>query len=199
LSLVDRFIQRYSRLPTERDPDYLEMLRMSKYTIEDVPYFIPGKCCNCGASKNDGRRYINIGLELEWYGFVYFCGECLKDIANTFGLFDDLNELATKKDERIKDLESKLEQGVELPESLVKSWEEFKEYYASVHPVRDYVPPNTSSVLEPDTSESKPGTNQTESTTPRPKSRATKSATSSGRSDVRSLAELLEDAASNER
>jgi hypothetical protein len=194
MDLVDRFIHKYNRLPTERDPDYLEMLRMSKYTIEDVPYFVPGKCANCGASKNDGRRYINIGLELEWYGFVYFCGECLKDMAKTMGLFDDFIKQLVEKNELIAALESKLDQGVELPDRLVQAWEEFKEYYASLHPVRDDILPDTSVVLDAVPSEDESGTDQTKSESDATKSKPVKSTASSRRKDVRSLAELLSDA-----
>lgn len=192
MNLVDKFIHKYSRLPTERDPDYLEMLRMSKYTIEDVPYFAPGKCANCGASKNDGRRYINIGLDLEWYGFVYFCGECIKDIANTMGLFDNLSKQLYEKEGEIAILRTKLDQGVELPEKLVKVWEEFKEYYASLHPIGNDVSPNTSSMVDIEQPAKVPAISEQAITSA--KSRTSKSTTGSRSKDLPSLAELLENA-----
>src|SRR3954466_860008 len=86
------FVKKYGKLPTEIDPDYLEMLRMSRYRILDVPDVAPAKCANCGSSKNDGRKYVDFGLQVDWYGVVYFCGLCLADIARDMGLFKQVEK-----------------------------------------------------------------------------------------------------------
>jgi hypothetical protein len=192
-SVYDMFVQKYSRLPTEVDPDYLEMLRMSKYHIEDVPMYKPGKCGNCGSSKNDGRKYVDFGLELDWYGTVYLCGLCLRDVAQTMGLFKDLENAlmqAEMKNVARNDLQ---EQGVELHDKVVQAFKEFEEFYADVS--ASSVDNNIVAYPGPDTVEatSEPGTNQTESKSNATKSRTTKSSASSGRQNIRSLAELLED------
>jgi hypothetical protein len=192
--LIDKFVHKYGRLPTERDPDYLEMLRMSKYRILAVPDFKPAKCANCGSTKNDGRNYIDFGLEVDWYGIVYICGECLKDIAREMGLFTEYEKQLELRMLEIELLKNKIEQGVELPDKLVKAWEEFKEYYASLQLAGgngpDSIPPSNhdnSVVQESNETESdKSGINEA-------KPRAAKSTSGSRSKNIRSLADLLDD------
>lgn len=185
MDLVDKFVAKYGRLPTEIDSDYLEMLNMSKYRILAVPMFKPGKCGNCGASKNDGRQYIDFGLEVDWYGTVYLCTDCLKDIAVNAGLFKEQEEkmLALMvENERLIALK---EQGENLHETVTKTFEEFKEYYASLHSLGDNSPPDSPTSV---------GTEETVNSEPEPnnsKSRASKSSNGSGRSNVPSLADLI--------
>ena len=95
-SLLERFVNRYGRLPTEVDPDYLEMLNMSKYRRLAVPDFAPGKCANCGSSRTNDREYLDFGLQVDWYGTVYLCSLCIADMAKTLGLY------AAMEDEREK-------------------------------------------------------------------------------------------------
>jgi hypothetical protein len=182
--LFNRFVQKYGRLPTEVDPDYLEMLRMSKYRIVDVPDFSPGKCGNCGASKNDGRQYIDFGLQVDWYGTVYLCGDCLKDISHEMGLFKDIEqslaEAVTKK-ETVRDLR---EQGVHLHEKVTDVFKEFEDFYAGIHSVGDDSTPDSTPSVVPESTTVESGINET-------KPRVTKSTSGSRRQDVRSLADLL--------
>lgn len=184
-SLVDRFIAKYGRLPTELDPDYLEMLRMSKYRILDVPDAQPGKCDNCGASKRDGRKYIDFGLHVDWHGAVHLCTDCLKDIASEAGLFSELEaklKLLLAEQEKLDSLRN---QGVELHEIVVKTFKEFEDFYAGLHSVSNNSSPDSSSnVVIDETSSSGSGSAKTESTT-------TKSTNGTGRKNVRSLTDLL--------
>lgn len=190
---LEIYIQRYNgRLPTEFDPKYLEILNMSKYRIKEVPDVSPGKCGNCGASKNDERKYVDIGLHIDWYGALFLCTLCLTDICNTAGVFDALLT-------RIEELKQELEavhllkaQGEALHETVMSTSEEIKKYYASlpsswVHPSPD----DTVSVVDDPSTNSTSATDGNKSNVTGPKSRATKSTSSSGRENVSSLAELL--------
>jgi hypothetical protein len=192
-SLLEKFVNRYGRLPTERDPDYLEMLNMSKYAILDAPTHKPGKCANCGAVRNDGRKYVDFKLEIDWYGIVYLCGICLKDIAKAVGLFDDfIKELEEAKAQNTS-LEELKEKGAELHETIVRTFAEVKDFYVDVHSVGDDIPANPdSSSGDSQNSESGSGTDSSESGTSETKSRTSKSTSSSRRTNVPSLAELLE-------
>jgi hypothetical protein len=184
-SLVDRFIARYGRLPTEVDPDYLEMLRMSKYRIKDVPEFQPGKCANCGASKNDGRKYIDFGLLVDWYGTVYLCGHCLNDVSQAMGLFDKLQikvSEAKTNTNAIKDLQIR---EAELHERVVSLVKELEEYYDRLHSIGLDSVPDTNPNLVVSEAATKQGIDST-------KSRTVKSAPSGGSKNIRSLADLLE-------
>lgn len=182
--IVDRFIAKYGRLPTEVDPAYLEMLRMSKYRIVPVPDVQPGKCSNCGASKNDGRNYIDFGLHVDWYGAVFICGECLQDIANEMGLFKELQKELEAARQQCINLSTLQEQGEKLHETVIKTVKDLEAFYAGIFVTGDDPTPDTSSVLELDPPAGESGTTET-------KSRATKSTPGSRRENVRSLADLL--------
>lgn len=50
------------------------------------PLVLPGKCSLCGSSDNtDGRKYIDIGFEIDFYGVIYFCTHCFSQIADAIG------------------------------------------------------------------------------------------------------------------
>lgn len=185
-SIVDKFISRYGRLPTEFDPDYLEMLRMSKYRIIEVPDVQPGKCANCGASKNDGRKYVDIGLHIEWYGALILCGLCLQDIANHFGLFDEIKQNMAGLIEDRNTVEELQEQGDKLHETVVKTFKEFEEFYAGLHSasMADTTHPDSDLVSSEPVSES--SSDRTEQRTIKPNP-------STGRQNIRLLADLIDE------
>jgi hypothetical protein len=188
---VQRFIEKYGRVPTEFDRDYLEMLRMEKYSILDIPNCKPFQCANCGSTKDDGRKYVDFGLDIDWYGIVYICGMCLKDIATAFGLFKELEEKLEKTVKTLAELNYTEQKGVELQEKVIQTLKEFEEYYVNLHPaitsssfdgshsVESYLSPNYQTPIKDERSVIEP------------KSRAVKSTTSSGRTNVPSLADLL--------
>lgn len=192
-SHLEKFVEKFGRLPTETDPDYLEMLRMSKYKILATPYYKPGKCANCGASKDDGRKYIDFGLEVDWYGIVYICGSCLSDVANAVGLFDRLNlrildlEKALEEEKKNKtSLDELKEKGVEIQETIISRFRELEDFYVSVHPPRNDSTSDSSSDLGDES------TAEPESAVNESKPRTVKSTSSTGRKDVPSLASLID-------
>jgi len=161
---------------------------MSKYQISDVPMFKPGKCGNCGSSKNDGRRYVDFGLEVDWYGTVFLCGFCLKDVATEMGLFDELLAKIKELEEKHLDFESLKNQGALLHETVTQGLKGLEEHYVSIHSAElgnnNYTPSDLDASPVNEAPPSQSGT-----ATPKP--RATKSTSSSGSKNVRSLAELL--------
>jgi hypothetical protein len=185
-SLVDRFIARYGRLPTEVDPDYLEMLQMTKYIILDAPAVSPGKCANCGSSKNDGRKYIDFGLQVDWYGAVYLCGHCLNDIAKAMGLFEVLETSLLNLVAENEKLLKVQDRGVELHALVTETSNAVKEYYDSLSSVGPSSTPDPAPGVELDAGHIKPSTDSA-------KSRTVKSAPGAGSKNIRSLADLLED------
>lgn len=184
-SLPDRFIAKYGRLPTEFDPDYLEMLRMTKYVVTDVPNAAPGKCSNCGASKNDGRKYVDFGLYVEWYGTVHLCGHCLTDISDSMGIFDSLKAQLVESEEARDSVVGLKEKGEELHETVVKTFKELEEFYVGLYP--HVVGSNSDSSSSVGTSPPAP-----ESRVTKAEPRTTKSNSGGGSTNIRSLADLLE-------
>jgi hypothetical protein len=47
--------------------------------IEGTPPCLPGKCVLCGTSQHS-EGFIDIGFELDFYGVIYFCFDCVKEI-----------------------------------------------------------------------------------------------------------------------
>lgn len=134
LSPMEMYILLYNgKLPTETDPDYLELLRMSKYRIKEIPDFSPGKCANCGSAKEDGRKYIDFGLMVDWYGTVFLCGYCVKNIATEMLLFQPLiNEIGKLKHELLN-LRLLQQKGEDLEDKILHTFKEVKEYFESLH------------------------------------------------------------------
>lgn len=55
--------------------------------IMDTPVALPAKCAICGYPGGDDRRFIDIGLTVDYYGAVIFCTSCIVDIANKLNYF----------------------------------------------------------------------------------------------------------------
>lgn len=149
-ALFQYFVQKYGRLPTEVDPDWLELLRMSKYRILAVPDVQPGKCANCGSTKQDGRKYIDVGLHIEWYGALFFCSLCMHELAKALGLFE-------KQDRELLELREKLAarnflelQSSRLEETILHTFEEVKTYFNDVRADGGSTPVDRTSNVESD-------------------------------------------------
>lgn len=192
MNLFDRFVQKYGRLPTERDPDYLEMLRMSKYRILAVPDVNPAKCANCGSAKCDGRNYVDFGLQVDWYGVVYLCTECLKDIAGKAGLFRGLELRILQLEEEVKNRTVDRLTLKNFEATVLRTFEEVRERFVDLHSTGDDSGPGNNDSVDSSADESgKSGTDSTEPGTTKSEQPTSKSSTVSGRKDVLELADLL--------
>jgi hypothetical protein len=56
-----------------------------RFKLLDRPAALPGKCAVCGAVD---KPVVDIGLDLDFYGVVYFCVECMKAAAEILGMVD---------------------------------------------------------------------------------------------------------------
>lgn len=196
--LVDKFTQRFGRIPTETDPDYLEMLRMSKYRIMKVPDVQPGKCANCGASKADGRSYVDFGLDIPWHGCVFLCSLCIQDITRNVGGYDELEAEVEDQRNQIIDLKfSVLSKGAELRETLATVFKEVTTYFdelrARGYDIAPGVVTNVESYKQPDEQAAGQGDRPVNEA----KQRTTKSTTSPRPKDLLSLAERLQSESSS--
>lgn len=55
----------------------------SRFKIVERPFAAPGKCAVCGATE---KPVVDFGFDLDWYGVVYFCLDCLTEVASTIGM-----------------------------------------------------------------------------------------------------------------
>src|SRR5688500_3188971 len=123
-SHLEKFHNKYGRLPTENDPDYLEMLKMSKFRILSKPDSSPGKCASCGGFKEDGRKYVDFGLYVDWYGTVLLCSLCAKEMAEVLGFIQEINQEEIAHPDFKVDIETSVE-------NLQKTLREYYEYMAT--------------------------------------------------------------------
>lgn len=59
---------------------------MAKFQVTNSYSATPGNCVGCG--NTSGRKVVDTGVSVEFYGVIYFCEECAKDIGRTIGLLD---------------------------------------------------------------------------------------------------------------
>lgn len=70
------------------------MTTSSRVTLLDLPVAAPGVCALCGSAN---KPVIDFGKQLDWYGAVYFCQDCIREVAEAIGYipiepFQKLNE-----------------------------------------------------------------------------------------------------------
>ncbi len=56
---------------------------LGRIQLLDRPFASPGKCAVCGSVT---RPVIDFNFNLDWYGAVYFCVECMADAGRVIGL-----------------------------------------------------------------------------------------------------------------
>jgi len=57
----------------------------ARIVTHNVPPAAPGKCVVCGFGGRDDRVYIDFGFDIDYYGVVYFCSECMTEVAAAVG------------------------------------------------------------------------------------------------------------------
>lgn len=70
--------------------------------IKGTPPCQPGKCAICGNCGDENSEFLDFGLELDFYGVVYFCTTCL--------MGDVLSALDLVTRERLVEFQTKLEE-----------------------------------------------------------------------------------------
>lgn len=90
-----------------------------------APIASPGKCVFCGKSEHP-QGFIDPRLDFEFYGTLYFCFDCVGDIARTLGFID--TEQAIKLAQEIARLSGELELHREALLNLEESVEHLTNY-----------------------------------------------------------------------
>lgn len=57
----------------------------SKVRVLDAATALPGTCVICGSPGGDGRKFVDIDMDIEYYGAVYFCSHCMNQVAQALG------------------------------------------------------------------------------------------------------------------
>ncbi len=57
----------------------------SRIKVLETPILAPGTCSLCGSAGDGKRTFIDFGKQLDWYGAVYFCSECICEASLAIG------------------------------------------------------------------------------------------------------------------
>lgn len=80
------------------------------------PIMAPHKCCMCGASStHDGRKYVDTGIDIEFYGVVYYCSICFAETAKKLNFvykeeLDEARRIVQEQTVQINQLVSRIEE-----------------------------------------------------------------------------------------
>lgn len=79
----------------------IEIPATSRFSVCGNPNREPGVCCVCRSPGGDDRQFIDFGMQLDWYGAVYFCTFCVKELAEAAGfvpkdLYLEVKSLSSK-------------------------------------------------------------------------------------------------------
>lgn len=94
----------------------LELSPQSRFTVHNNPDVAPGKCAVCSSVGGDDRQFIDFGMQLDWYGAVYFCTFCVRELAAAGGFVS------------VENYKKVLEQSQSLKSELSVVNESFRDY-----------------------------------------------------------------------
>lgn len=68
----------------------------TRVQVVNTPVAAPGTCVLCGTAGDGQRTFIDFGKQLDWYGAIYFCSECIREVSLAIGYipvdgFDNLH------------------------------------------------------------------------------------------------------------
>lgn len=96
----------------------------SRFQLVDSPA-LPGKCAVCGYSASgesepsDRRRYIDFGMDLDYYGAVVICTTCIEEVATGMGyILPERADEIINESERVKSENARLGAAVEVVNGL---------------------------------------------------------------------------------
>lgn len=57
----------------------------SRIRVLNAPVLAPGVCCICGCGHSEDRQYIDLGIDVDYTGVMYFCTFCMTELVNVLG------------------------------------------------------------------------------------------------------------------
>jgi len=80
-------------------------------TVVDMPVALPAKCVSCGNPySQDGRKFVDLHIDVERYGRIYFCTLCMGEVARYINYapiadFEDDQKMIQKLSDELEGLE----------------------------------------------------------------------------------------------
>lgn len=91
----------------------------SRFTVRDVPIVTPGICLVCKTGSVDERKFVDAAISIKWFGAVYLCSECIREMAQLLGFVTpEVAKLLMASNEELVGTNEKLKKNLgELSES----------------------------------------------------------------------------------
>jgi hypothetical protein len=96
----------------------IEIPVTSRFSIHEKPINAPGVCCVCKHPGGGDRFFVDFGFQLDWYGAVYFCSECIIELSSAVGFVPNA---------RLKNSEEKLLSASTALLATEKSFESYRD------------------------------------------------------------------------
>ncbi len=104
----------------------------------DYPYALPSKCAICGSGPETERKFVDFGLQLDYYGAVYFCSLCMCNVAELLGYVTPAKYNATAEELFAQNNSVIILEGEN---------EEFRRVFATLHGLGALLPDGTPNVV----------------------------------------------------
>ena len=96
----------------------------SRFQITNSPPASPGSCRCCGGGNK--APYIDLGYVEDWHGSVYYCHECISEMAGVMGYVDPKqiavkDQIIERMQHQIDDLQLLVTQNLATNETLEKA------------------------------------------------------------------------------
>ncbi len=91
-----------------------------RFNVTNAPHALPSKCVVCGSWGGDGRKFVDFGMDIDFYGAIYFCSVCLTECCNKLGYInpDQWQSVNTMNDELISRVQTLEADNVNLRSAL---------------------------------------------------------------------------------
>lgn len=76
----------------------------SRFRLLDAPIAAPGTCILCKSAGGDERKFIDLGIQVDWYGAIYFCTFCITEAAQILGLrsVENIEQISASYNEMVQ-------------------------------------------------------------------------------------------------
>lgn len=110
-----------------------ELSPNSRFSIHNVPPLPPGCCFVCKTGSVDDRKFLYFGKSFPMYGAIYFCSECIREIAEALGYYPaEVLRMLMNGNEELQatnqDLKLKLKETNESLRTLARTFSDFDSF-----------------------------------------------------------------------
>lgn len=97
----------------------------SRYSVLNAPILAPGTCILCKSPGGDGRQFIDLGIQVNWIGAMYFCTYCVAEAASMIGMIprkahDELEEVFNSNWELHREVSKELREKLDAAAILLR-------------------------------------------------------------------------------